>query len=135
MTRKEIADLLKIVFAAYPHTKISDPNTMVTTWEMMFGDLPADKVYKAARLHMESSKFFPTVADIKENLTKADMIYSTAALEAPKHRRKPLVETPEGMTDEEHILGIVEDQMRLECEIEGVPFDEDLMKNFLPYEI
>lgn len=135
MTRKEIADLLKIVFAAYPHTKISDPNTMVTTWEMMFGDLPADKVYKAARLHMESSKFFPTVADIKENLTKADMIYSTAALEAPKHRRKPLVKTPEGMTDEEHILGIVEDQMRLECEIEGVPFDENLMKNFLPYEI
>lgn len=135
MTRKEIVELLKIVSASYPNAKIADPNTMVTTWEMMFGDLPADKVYKAARLHMENSKFFPTVADIKENLTKADMIYNTSALEAPKHRRKPLVETPKGMTDEEHILGIVEDQMRLECELEGVPFDEDLMKNFLPYEI
>ena len=135
MTRKEIVELLKIVSASYPNAKIADPNTMVTTWEMMFGDLPADKVYKAARLHMESSKFFPTVADIKENLTKADMIYNTVALEAPKHRRKPLVETPEGMTDEEHILGIVEDQMRLECKLEGVEYDEDLMKNFLPYEI
>lgn len=134
MTRKEIVDLLKIVSAAYPNAKITDPNTMVTAWEMMFGDLPADKVYKAARLHMESSHFFPTPADIKENLARAELLYNSPALEAPKRKKRPVIETPEGMTDEEHILGIVEDQMRLECELEEVTFDEELMKNFLPYE-
>ena len=136
MTRKEIVDLLKIVFAAYPHTKITDPNTMVSTWEMMFGEYPAETIYKAARLHMENSKFFPTVADIKESIRRAELLYdNNKALEAPKQKRRPIIETPEGMTDEEHILGIVEDQIRLECELEGTEFDEELMKNFLPYEL
>lgn len=127
MTRKEIVDLLKIVFAAYPHTKIADPNAMVSTWEMMFGEYSAESVYKAARLHMENSKFFPTVADIKENLKKAEMIYSSPALEAPKRLKRPVMKIPDGMTEEEFLNGIIESQIALETEIEQY-------KYFLPYE-
>jgi hypothetical protein len=100
---------------------------MVTTWEMMFGEYSAESVYKAARLHMENSKFFPTVADIKENLKKAEMIYSSPALEAPRRPKRPVMKIPDGMTEEEFLNGIIESQIALETEVEQY-------KYFLPYE-
>lgn len=77
MTRKEIADLLEIVIAQYPNTKVNDPAAMVNAWEMVLGDYSAESVYKAARLHMETCKFFPTIADIREKIVRAEMIYKS----------------------------------------------------------
>ena len=86
MTRQEIADLLELVIANYPETFIKDAKAMVSVWEMAFGEYPADKIYRAARFHMDVSKKFPTIADIKGCLNKGEMKYGEngLALTAPK---------------------------------------------------
>lgn len=82
MNRDEITDLLEMVITAYPQTKIKDPAKMVEVWEMTFGEYDAETIYKATRLHMSKSKFFPTPADIKEKITKAEILFT----EAPTNR-------------------------------------------------
>ena len=76
MTREEIGKLLKIAYAAYPNAKITDPEGMLNVWEMAFGDYPADKIYKAVRLHIQTNRFFPTPADITEKITRAEIVYN-----------------------------------------------------------
>jgi len=66
MTREEITRLLEALIAAYPSAKIVDARGMVNAWEMAFGDECAETIYKAARLHMKTNKFFPTIADISK---------------------------------------------------------------------
>lgn len=82
MTREEITDLLEMVITAYPQTKIKDPAKMVDVWEMTFGEYDAETIYKATRLHMSKSKYFPNPADIKEKITRAEIIFT----EAPTNR-------------------------------------------------
>ena len=77
MTRKEIINLLEVISAAYPYIKISDPASMVSAWLLVFGDQDAGAVYKAARLHIETSPFFPTPADINNLMVKAEAIYGS----------------------------------------------------------
>lgn len=84
MTRKEIAKLLEVILAAYPNAKIKDAGATVSTWEMILGDFSAESVYKAARLHMETCKFFPTPADIRDKMVRADLMYSESPLETAK---------------------------------------------------
>ena len=81
MTRKEIKDLLGILLDAYPYMngKINNPKGMLDNWEMIFGEYEADMVYKAARLHMSTSSFFPAIHDIKDKITKASIIYAPEA--------------------------------------------------------
>lgn len=135
MNREETLKLLSILLANYPNTagKIKDAGKTADTWEMVLGQYETEAVYKAARLHMATSKFFPTPADILEKLIRASLIYSEPV--APK-RLKPRneVKTPDGMSETEFLNAIIEDQIRLECEMDGTEFTEDLMKNFLPYE-
>ncbi len=77
MTREEIVVLLEILAAMYPNTmsKIGDPERMIQGWELAFGDEPAEVIYKAARHHMKTCKFFPTVADIFNSKQVGEMIY------------------------------------------------------------
>lgn len=76
MTRQEIASLLEILVNQYPYTKIDNAKAMTDAWEMCLGDYSAESVYKAARLHMETCKFFPTIADINEKIVRAELVYS-----------------------------------------------------------
>ena len=75
MTRQEIADLLELVIANYPKAFIKDAKATLSVWEMAFGEEPAERVYRAARHHMDISKDFPTIADIKDCMNKGEMIY------------------------------------------------------------
>lgn len=89
MTRDEITKLLEFISAAYPHAikNIKDPAAMATAWELALGDFEAGAVYKAARLHIATSKFFPSPADIRDKIIKAELIYNgptVPTLEAPK---------------------------------------------------
>lgn len=77
MTRDEITKLLEFVCAAYPNAKINDPAGTASVWEMAFGEYPAESVYRAARLYMDSSAFFPTIADIKKFIPRAEIIISS----------------------------------------------------------
>lgn len=92
MRQEEIADLLEIMLNAYPNTKsITNPEATIKAWELAFGEMPADRVYKAARVHMRKCKFFPTVADIIKEIPRGEMLYGASQeedldkmLEAPE---------------------------------------------------
>lgn len=90
MTREEVIKLLKIMRSTYPNTKIPDAAAMIDAWELSFGNDPANVIYKAARHHMNTCKFFPTVADIRRCINKGQLIYGDVskvhpiAIEAPK---------------------------------------------------
>ena len=80
MTREQTIKLLEVLKACYPNTKkIEDPRMMVEAWMMAFMDDDAGDVYKAARYHMSRNKYFPSVAEIKECMSKARIIYDNTA--------------------------------------------------------
>ena len=76
MTREETIKLLQMMRAAYPNVKITDPAGTVAAWELAFSDFPADMIYKAARHHLNTSPYFPLVADIRKSINKGAMLYS-----------------------------------------------------------
>lgn len=77
MTREEIAKLLKILSTNY-HRKLkgSEAKTLINSWELTLGSFSTEAVYKAARLHMETSPFFPNPADIRKNIVRATVAYA-----------------------------------------------------------
>ena len=84
MTQKELIQLLKQLSAKYPNaiSKI-DSRELLKNWEMAFGGEDAEAVYMAARLHMDLSPFFPTIADIKSNIRRGRLVYGQPP-EAPQ---------------------------------------------------
>lgn len=83
MNRVEAVKILAIVRACYPQVKILDAESMVNSWVWVLGEFDADLVLKAAQIHVSKSKFFPTPADIRENITRAAVFQSSkAALES-----------------------------------------------------
>lgn len=84
MTREQIIDLLEIMAAAYPNTKIKDPQRMVEAWMLAFSEDDAERVYKAARHHINNNRFFPTAADIRESMTRGELIYGDQPSTAPR---------------------------------------------------
>ena len=122
MTRQEIVDLLEVLITAYPYVKIKDATSMVNAWEMALGDYSAKSVYKASRYHMDNCKFFPTVADIKEKIVRAEMVYSGPTIPSLPSKHK------EGT---EEFLDSFCKWIGFGCE----PDDSvELPKGFLPYE-
>ena len=84
MSREEIMKVLQIAIAAYPNTKNIDAKAMVAAWEMAFGEEPAERVYKAVRYHIETQRFFPTIAEIRKAMPRAEIVYM--ASESPAKR-------------------------------------------------
>lgn len=83
MTREEILTLLATVRAAYPNTKIADPNGTVNSWMLMFSEYDAGDVYKAAKAHMAKNRFFPVPADILNNLNVGHLLYENQQAHIP----------------------------------------------------
>lgn len=90
MTRIEILKLLKTLRAAYPTAKIQDAEEMANAWELAFGGERAETIYKAARWHMKTNRFFPTIADINAGINRGELSYGSTpqtpkkAITAPK---------------------------------------------------
>lgn len=74
MTQDQILQLLEKLWGNYPNYK-GNPNEALESYERAFGDADAGVIFKAARVHMDKSPFFPTPADIKKNINKGQMIY------------------------------------------------------------
>ena len=127
MTRDETIKLLMTLSVNYPQAAkaIKNPKETAVVWEMNLGEFPAEAVYKAARLHMSTSKYFPNPADIREKITRAKLIYTEPELkeiEAPKTDKRR----------EDYYLEEL-------CRFVGLGYDEpddnaDLLCDFLPYE-
>lgn len=128
MTREEIIKLLKVLSASYPMVakNIKDADSLVMSWEMSLGEFSAEAVYKAARLHLETNKYFPSPSDIREKIVRAQIVYQptiTNAIEATSSK------------DEAEI----EKNLDLFCKWIGFGCEPDdtveLPKGFLPYEM
>ena len=74
MNREEIIKLLTVLSGAYPKQKIEDPALMASAWELCLGDQPAELIYRAAKIHMETNKFFPSICEILENTKRARIL-------------------------------------------------------------
>lgn len=119
MSREEVIKLLGILYSAYPYIKdkVNDPEMMVNTWEMCLGDYSAESVYKAARYHMETNRFFPTPADIRSNIIRAELVYRDSEIDQKRLEAKPepsaaIAVRQEEYTDEkddEYYLGMMDD--------------------------
>lgn len=128
MTHKQVAELLKALAANYgKKLDARTANDMIDAWMLNLGDKDAGDVYKAARLHMSVSKFFPNPADILDKLAKASLIYG-AEDETRKMLPKPTIEKQK----EDYYLEELCKFVGLGCEADD---DADLtLKYFLPYE-
>ena len=72
MTKKEAVQILAILKAAYPAsyngmTKEEASGT-VSVWAMQFADMPVDIVMMAIHKLISTSKFPPTVAEVKDKI-------------------------------------------------------------------
>ena len=81
MTKKEVVQVLAMLRAIYPVVKIENAEALATGWMLVLGDYSASAVFKAARLHLETSKYFPTPAEVKEKIMRAELVYSDNELD------------------------------------------------------
>lgn len=114
MNKKEMAQILAILQTNY-QKKIENTEATVNVWLMTLQDFSADAVLKSARLHIAKSRFFPTPAEIRENIIKSRVL--------PMERQTPRLESgskakvtaiPDGMTEEEFLDLFLEEQARWE---------------------
>ena len=117
MTREETRQLLKFLYAAYPNMKkisASEAKIMLDAWQMTFADYEAEQIYKAARLHIKQSKYFPNSADLVSKVYKASLIYDIAEPTIPQ------IEAPEtcyivDMTYYDNLLELEPSEHCLNC--------------------
>lgn len=111
MSREEVIKLLGILYSAYPYIKdkVNDPETMVNTWEMCLGDFSAESVYKAARHHMNTNRFFPTPADIRSNIVRAEMVYRDSEIDGKRLEAKCEPSVAISETQEEYLEQYLDD--------------------------
>lgn len=105
MSREEVIKLLGILYSAYPYIKdkVNDPQVMASAWEMCLGDFSAESVYKAARLHMNTNKYFPTPADIRSNIVRAEIVYRDSEIDGKRLEAKCEPSTAISETEEQYL--------------------------------
>jgi len=114
MDKKEMTQILAILQTNY-QKKIENPEATVNVWLMTLQDFSADAVLKSAKLHISKSKFFPTPAEIRENIIRSKVLpmeRQTPRLEAG--RRAKVTAIPDGMTEDEFLDLFWEEQVRWE---------------------
>lgn len=139
MTREDTIKILSLVRANYPLVKISDPAAMVSAWHMNLADYDTEKVLKAVKFHMKTSKYFPTPADLIEVMTRADLVYNepprdVPSIEAP---RAKVTAIPDGMSEEEFLDNLCQQMVELEEECwpdEPRKVESNILGGCLPYE-
>ena len=114
MTRDELRQTLKMVIEVYPYAKNKiNPKETLDMWEMTFAEYEAKDVIMAVRYHIENKKFFPTPADIKDNMFRANLLYDTSNM--------PLIDAPttsyiEDLTQYDDILDFEPDKKCYSCQ-------------------
>lgn len=70
MEREELITILKYLRDNYPNTRFNDAKNIVDSWWDEFGGLPSVVVARAAKFHVRKSKSWPTVAHIREIISR-----------------------------------------------------------------
>lgn len=116
MNKSDMAKILSILRANYPNVRIENPEAMVKTWMLTLEEFSPEAVMKSAELHMKSSKFFPTPAELRENIVRSripDELPPTAPmLISGKKARSTAI--PDGMSEDEFLDKFIEAQIEWE---------------------
>lgn len=82
MNRKEIINLLGIATANFPSTQEKDMKPTAVLWEKALSDVPYEIAEKAIIKVLSTSRFFPTLADIREAIADLTQPRTLDAMEA-----------------------------------------------------
>lgn len=69
MNRVEVAKLLAIIAGAHPNFEAEEAK--VTIWHELLGDLDYEAAQRAVHQHITTSKWIPTIAEIREQATRS----------------------------------------------------------------
>lgn len=86
MTREEVISLLKYVRNAYPNQRLEDAKGTANIWEGAFANEDARIVFRAARIHVENSPYFPAPANIKNLMVRASLLIELEAEQAEQRK-------------------------------------------------
>lgn len=82
MNRKEIINLLGIATANFPNLQQKEMKPTAILWEKALSDISYDVAEKALLKVLSTSRFFPTVADIRESAAQLTEPRTLDAMEA-----------------------------------------------------
>lgn len=82
MNRKEIINLLGIATANFPNLQQKEMKPTAILWEKSLADIPYDIAESAVIKVLSTSKFFPTIADIREATAQITQPRTIDAMEA-----------------------------------------------------
>ena len=73
MTKEETTVILAAITAAYPNAyknmSAEEARAVVTVWAIQFHEMPADIVFMAVNKAIATSKFPPTIAEVKQKIS------------------------------------------------------------------
>ncbi|MFE8704111.1 replicative helicase loader/inhibitor [Cytobacillus sp. FJAT-54145] len=82
MNRKEIINLLAIATANFPNMQEKDMKPTAILWEKALSDIDYPTAEKALLKVLSTSKFFPTIAELREAIAQITQPVSIDAMEA-----------------------------------------------------
>lgn len=82
MNRKEIINLLGIATANFPSSQQKDMKPTAVLWEKALADISYEVAENALIKVLSTSRFFPTIADIREAVAQITQPRSLDAMEA-----------------------------------------------------
>lgn len=103
MDKKDMAKVLAILQTNY-QKKIENTEATVGVWMMSLGEFSAEAVLNSAKLHMANSKFFPTPAEIRENIVRHKIVLEVRTVpQLESGRRAKVTAIPDGMSEDEFL--------------------------------
>ncbi|MEH7355099.1 replicative helicase loader/inhibitor [Neobacillus drentensis] len=82
MNRKEIINLLGIATANFPNLQQKEMKPTAILWEKALADIPYEVAEKAVIKVLSTSKFFPTIAEIRDATAQITQPRTLDAIEA-----------------------------------------------------
>lgn len=114
MDKKDMAKVLAILQTNY-QKKIENTEATVGVWMMSLGEFSAEAVLNSAKLHMANSKFFPTPAEIRENIVRHKIVLEARTVpQLESGRRAKVTAIPDGMSEDEFLDLFWEEQVKWE---------------------
>ena len=113
MNKKDMARVLAILQTNY-QKKVENTEAVVNVWMMTLGDFSTDAVMESAKLHMSTSKFFPTPAEIRENIVRHKILLDHQVPPALPGKKAKVLAIPDGMSEEEFLDQFIEAQIEWE---------------------
>lgn len=115
MTKSELTQILAILRTNYPYFKPENPKAMVEVWYMTLGEFSSETVLESAKSHMKHSMYFPTPAELRENIIRHRIVLNTPRPKALNAGQKAKVTAiPDGMSEDDFLDLFLKEQTKWE---------------------